>query len=440
MLVILVLIVGGALFWLNIAASAAANENAVLTIFGGNASVAHNGGAFAPATTGTIIQPGDGVKTDQTGRAAIQFPDGTITRLANGTEITLTSAHFNKDGSTHDISILEHAGRTLNNVQHLVGGASFNVTTQTTTASVRGTEFEVVVNNDGSVLIKLFTGKLNFNEVQITAGQQATATSAGKVTVTGNITPEPKDPFLPERIAEGKVTNDHTTPGSLQTVVGPPLHDGEKQTYGYDYAGGGDADFAVAYPGSVMGLQVTLPDGTKSPAGAPATGNPAEVLILDAPAGHYIITIFGISGLGVDGESPTLAMAAKEPCQSTNIDKNGAVRRGLSESDLAGAISVQGVTDLKAHITGQSVSGAIIDGSATFNGAAVTGTGVMFAANGNIGVIAVAATLLGVGIPAQSAANQIAAAVGQDLTHINPGYHVDRLYSCPGVLMIDGHH
>jgi len=442
-LVILVLIVGGALFWLNTAASAAANEDAVLTIFGGNASVAHSGGAFAPATSGTIIQPGDGVKTDQTGRAAIQFPDGTITRLANSTEITLTSAHFNKDGTTHDVSILEHAGRTLNNVQHLVGGASFQVTTQTTTASVRGTEFEVVVNNDGSILIKLFTGKLNFNglnQVQLNAGQQATATSAGNVTVTGNITPEPKDPFVPERNAEGKVNNDNTTPGSEQTIVGPPLHDGETQTYGYDYAGGGDADFAVAYPGSVMGIQVTLPDGTKSPAGAPVTGNPADVLVLDAPAGHYIITIFGISGLGADGESPTIAMAAKEPCQSTNIDKNGAVRHGFTESELAGAITVQGLSNLEVHIIGTSVSGAIIDGSATFNGAGVTGTGVVFAANGNVGVIAVAATLLGIGIPAQSAANQIAAAVGKDLTNISVGYHVDRLFSCPGVLMIDGHH
>src|SRR5260370_8865100 len=81
-LVVMVVVVGGLAFWLNTSASASTNAVAVLNVFLPVTSVAHNGGAFDPATTGAIVQPGDGVKTAAKGRAALQFPDGTFTRVA----------------------------------------------------------------------------------------------------------------------------------------------------------------------------------------------------------------------------------------------------------------------------------------------------------------------------------------------------------------------
>ena len=105
-------------------------------------SVAHGGGAYATSATGAVVQPGDSIKTDAKGRAAIQLPDGTLTRLAGGTELVLTSAHFAKTGNLHDVSILQKIGRTFTNVQHLVGGATFKVAGQAAVASVRGTKFE----------------------------------------------------------------------------------------------------------------------------------------------------------------------------------------------------------------------------------------------------------------------------------------------------------
>src|SRR5207245_2627627 len=79
-------------------------------------SVAHDG-AYSQANSGAMVQAGDGVKTDAKGRASIQLPDGTLTRLASDTEITLTSAHFAKDGNLRDVSIAEKVGRTFTNVQ-----------------------------------------------------------------------------------------------------------------------------------------------------------------------------------------------------------------------------------------------------------------------------------------------------------------------------------
>ncbi len=103
-LVVILLVVAGLVYWLNVAASASTNAVATLTVFLPTTSVAHNGGDYATAVSGAIVQPGDGVKTDAKGRASIQLPDGTLTRLASNTEFTLTSAHFAKDGNLHDAS------------------------------------------------------------------------------------------------------------------------------------------------------------------------------------------------------------------------------------------------------------------------------------------------------------------------------------------------
>ncbi len=262
-LVVIVVVVGGLLFWLNLSASASTNAVAVLNVFLPVTSVAHNGGAYDPATTGSIVQPGDGVKTDAKGRAAIQFPDGTLTRLASDTEMTLTSAHFAKDGNLHDTSIAQKLGRTFTNVQHLVSGATYKVSGQSATATVRGTKFEVYIKADGTMIVKLFAGQLDFvgkNTVHLVAPQQATADPQGSVGPAGPILPDPDDPFGPE-LAASDASAQGTTPGTEQDYIGPPLHNGEQQQVSYSFAGGGLVKAALGYPGSVMKLQVKAPGG-----------------------------------------------------------------------------------------------------------------------------------------------------------------------------------
>src|SRR5712692_10734373 len=85
-LVILAVIVGGGVFWINLSAQADVNVSATLTVYQPTTSVAHGGGAYASALTGTQVQAGDSVKTDKKGRASIQLPDGTLTRMASDTE------------------------------------------------------------------------------------------------------------------------------------------------------------------------------------------------------------------------------------------------------------------------------------------------------------------------------------------------------------------
>ena len=437
-LVILVLIVGGLLVGLSVAASAATSVGATLTVFVPAVSVAHAGGAYAPASTGAVVQPGDSVKTDDKGRAEIQFPDGTLMRLATNTEISLTNSHFGKDGNLHDMSILDKVGRTFSEVQKLAGGATFQVVGNTTTASVRGTKFEVLVNADGSVVIKLFVGGLDVDgksgHVHLNAGEQVTVAPDGTIGTPGPIVPDPNDPFGQEVLAEQQVETD-TTPGTEQDFTGGLLHNGEQQQFTYSFAGGSDIKAALAYPGSLMKLQIEAPDGHTYSSTGPS---PIVIVVPDPPPGIYKIDAIGVSGLNPDGEVPYVTVAAVEPCQTSDIAQNGAVRKSFTGSALAAQVQVSGLSNLQINVLGNFIAGAILQGGATYNGVPLTGTVLLYAHAGNLGVIPVAATAFGVNIPAQQAAQQIGSALGQDPSNIGVGFHIDRLFTCQGVVMIDG--
>ena len=436
-LVVIVLIVGGAVIGLNLAAQAAPNVGATLTAFVPTVSVARGGGAYAAATSGTIVQPGDSVKTDSKGRGVIRFPDGTAMQLANGTEISLTNSHFAKNGNLHDISILEKVGRTLSTVQHLAGGASFQVVGNSTTASVRGTIFEVVVNADGSVVIKLFQGGLDVDgktHVHLTAGQQVTIDTQGNIGTPGPIQPDPNDPFVGD-IAAQQAAEAGTTPGTEQDFVGGLLHNGEQQQYTYSFAGGSDILAALAYPGSLMELKIEAPDGHVYNKTAPS---PIVITVPEPPAGIYKVDVIGISGLNPNGEEPFLSVAASEPCATANIEQNGAVRHSYTGADLASAVQVSGLSNLQVTVLGDSLAGAILEGSANYNGVGLTGSILLYAHGGNLGIIPLAATAFGLNIPAQQAAQQIASALGDDPSNLSLGFHIDRLFTCNGVVMIDG--
>jgi hypothetical protein len=436
-LVLVILLVGGGIFWLNSSAQAAVSVSATLTVYQPTASLARGSGAFAAGASGAQVQSGDSVSTDAKGRASIQLPDGTLTRLASDSQITLDAAHFSKNGTLHDAKLTEKIGRTLTSVQHLVSGATFQVAGQAAVASVRGTKFEVYIKADGTMIVKLFDGQLDFdgkNHVHLVAGQQATADPQGNIGPPGPIQPDPADPFGPA-LAASAAADLGTTPGTEQDYIGAPIHNGEQQQYLYGYAGGSLVKASLGYPGSAMQLKVQAPDGQMyTGSGA----SPIVVSVVNAPAGIYKLFVVGVSGLGAGGEEPFLAVAAVEACVSSDIDQNGAVRRGYSDTDLGAAVQVSGLSNLRVSIAPNSPAGAIVTGQGTYNGVGWTGSVLLVPHNGVVEIMAVGATVFGVNVPAQQIVQQIGSAIGQDPTNLNVGFIVDRLFACNSVLMIDG--
>jgi hypothetical protein len=440
-IVLIVLIAGAVIVWLTMAAQAAVSANAILTVYQPAASVAHgSGGTFATANTGDLVQAGDAVRTDTKGRAALTLPDGTMTRLASDTTLTLDAAHFAKDGNLHDVKLTQQVGRTLTNVHHLVSGATFKVVGKSATATVRGTKFEVYTKADNSMTVKLFQGELDFETanrtIHLVAPQQISIDANGVITGPGPIVADPNDPFGAALQASDAVAL-NTTPGTEQDFIGAPLHNGEQQQYTYSYAGGSLVKAALGYPGSAMKLTLQGPDGQKYFGTGPS---PIVVTVNNAPAGIFTIIVNGISGLGTQGEEPFVAVASVESCVSADTDVNGAVHRGYTSHDLMQSVQVSGLSNLKLMIGADSTSGAILTGSGTYNGVNWDGAVVLVAHNGSLDITPVGGNVLGLSIPAQQVVQQVAQAIGQDPSNIKPGFMVDRLFTCRSVLIIDGRH
>jgi hypothetical protein len=448
-LAIIVILVAAGLVWLNVAAQAQVNVSGLLTVYQPVISTAHGSAAYSPAKTGAVVQASDSIQTDAKGFGAINLPDGTVTRLATNTTITLNTAHFTKGGNLHDVSFTQGVGRTFTNLQHLVSGATFDVHGKSATASVRGTKFEVYITADGKMTVKLFQGILDFTgkngTVHLVAPQQATADANGNVGPAGPIQPDPNDPFGPALDASTAVEIG-TTPGTEQDFTGAPLHNGEQQTYTYSYAGGNAVKASLGYPGSAMTLTVKAPDGQKYSQGGKS---PITVAISNAPPGIYTITVIGVSGLGKpgdanSGESPFVAVASVESCVSAipGTDQNGAVHRGYTAQDLVNAVQqsgqVSGLSNLKLSLAENSVSGAIVNASGTYNGVSWSGAVVLVAHDGVLDIVPTSGTVFGLNVPAQQLVQQISATIGQDPSNLSPGFVVDRLFTCNSVMIVDG--
>ena len=441
---VLVLLVAGGVVWLNVAAQAAVNVSGSLTVYQPIVTIAHNGGAAAAAGTGAVVQGGDQVSTDDKGLGAISLPDGTTTRLATDTSITLDSAHFTKGGNQHDVSFTQQVGRTFTNVQHLVTGATFDVHGKSATASVRGTKFEVYITPAGVMTVKVWIGTVilhnSLGQTVIGPGQQATVNPGQAPGVAGPIQPDPNDPFGPAVDASNAVAVG-TTPGTEQDFTGPPLHDGETQTFSYSYAGGGGIKASLGYPGSLMSITLKSPTGESQ---TKADKSPVTVSFTNAPAGIYTIIATGVSKLGSAGESPFIAVASVEDCKSDipGINQNGAIHRGYSAQDLISAVEssggVSGMSNLSIALNSDSVAGAIITATGTYNGFGWSGSVVLVAHNGSLDIMPTSGHIFGLDVPAQQIVQQVAAAIGQDPSNLNPGFVVDRLFTCNGILMLDG--
>ncbi|MFH0765091.1 MAG: FecR domain-containing protein [Calditrichota bacterium] len=150
---------------------------------------------------GTPLDDGDWVKTGKDGFCALIFTDDkSQIKLRENTEITIEGKRDNQSNIAKRISL--EVGQLYAKVDQQRG--SLQIATPTSVASVKGTEFWVVVFEDGTTvvvtiegvveLINRFSGKI----VEIRPGQQGSSNSNGDVE-SGPADPNktPKDPDQP---------------------------------------------------------------------------------------------------------------------------------------------------------------------------------------------------------------------------------------------------
>ena len=449
-LLIVVLVAAAIFFFAILPASAGSDTPATLSVFVPNTAVSGSqNGSYGNGTTGQILNPGSWVKTDAGGRGGINFPDGSVTRLAPNTQVGITQATLDSHGGLHHANLQQEAGRTLSTVKNLVGGGQFGVKGHGIDAEVRGTEFEIFVRPDGSILIKLFTGKLALSgphgSANLNPNQQSTVDPNGNVGAPAPIAPEPGDPFLLTNGPSGSetVASQGNQKGTVQTSVSatPITSAGQTADTAPYYSGGGDLTAVMTYPGSAMKLDL-LNSAGKVVASSQGP-SPLTVRVAGAPAGLYTGHVTGVV-LDHGPDAWAVSFATNPPCLPAQASDNtapDAVRIALSDRLINNQLVDGGLSDSSVTIS-PTTGGAVISGHLSYTGTSVGGTLVVYAAPPNLGLTLVAANVNGIPVTAQVAA-QLSRAGGRSLSTVQMGFSVDRVYGCKGpqggLMVIEGH-
>lgn len=429
------LFVGGGYWFFVVQAQAAVTAPATLILF--NQPVTVND---SPGAAGQPLNANDDVKTEATGHAAIQFPDGSYVRMSPSTEVRITGVQLQKNGNLQAAEVVQKLGRTLVNVQHLASGASFKVDGHSVSAQVRGTQFEVLVRATSTNLIKVFVGTVGVSgggrTVNVNAGQEIDAAANGTLAQPRPIQRDPLDPYPLIAQCTNAVSRG-TTSGTLQTSTGDPISTGQTSEVDYD-SSGGSVSVALCYPGSTMSLSVIDPDGsTHSLQGGAAI----QEVTFSGPPGRYeaLVTAVSVS----PAEAFVVAFATNAPCSADNVDTGGAVRETLGNSQIASALAESGAQGVAIYVSGESPTSAHVVYASSLGGLALSWTIDFYAATPDLGAVITQVTVRGINVTTEFL-SRFSSFGGRSISSIPSGFVVDRVYSCAAangddMMVVEGH-
>jgi hypothetical protein len=428
----------GSGYWFFVAqASASVTAPATLIVFNQPVTVNDN-----PGLPGESLNAGDQVATQTAGHAEIQFPDGSYVRMAPQTTVRIAGVQLQRSGTLQSADVVQKIGRTLVNVQHLAGGASFKVGGHSVTAQVRGTQFEVLVRQDNTNLIKVFDGTVTVSGKQtraVSAGQEIDADADGNLSAVRPIRRDTLDPYaLTAQCARAVAPG--TTPGTLQTSTGDPVSTGQNAEVDYD-SSGGVVSVALCYPGSFMTLSVIDPTGVVHDN---RNGTSPVTAHIQGPAGRWRAIVHAISVS--PAEAFVVAFATNAPCVASptaSADNGPTVRETLSNSQIQQALADSGLSGITLSVQGTSPTSARLSYYSNIGGTPISWTVVFYAATPNLGAVVTQVTVRGVNVTTQ-VLKYLGSAGAESINAIPQGFTVDRVYSCAAltgdnVMVIEGH-
>jgi FecR protein len=428
---VVLLVLGGGYFFFVVQASAAINAPATLIIFNQTVTVNHN-----PGIAGQSLNPGDEVATGATGHAQIQFPDGSFVRLSPSTTVQLKAVQLQRSGKLQNAQVLQKLGRTFTDVEHLATGASFQVNGHSVSAQVRGTQFEILVRNDGTNRIWAFVGTVTIvgkTTVKLQAGQEIDADSGGGLSNLRSSQFDPQD-TNPLTFVCAQNVSSGTTAGTTQTWNGDSLNGGQTAENDY-YSTGGNLSLSLCYPGSLMSVTVTDPNGkVYSKTGPP----PLVIKIASGAPGLYKAVVRAIT-VAAGGEPYSLAFATDAPCTAENFDDGMTVRQTLSSKQVSNALASAGIS---VQVVGTSATSATVTYFGKWNGVPVTWTVVVTAGTPNLSVTLTQVTVNNINFTTK--VTSYLSSVGASLSSLPTDFTVDRVYSCAGangdtIMVVEGH-
>ncbi|NQT70494.1 MAG: FecR domain-containing protein, partial [Desulfobacteraceae bacterium] len=133
---------------------------AMVSMLEGSVQRTKKGAAEAkPLFEGDFLSEGDRVTTGKKSRMELKMPDGSYVRYGESTTFELVSAGYNVQKKKRSISVSMILGKTWAKVSRLFGRRGrFTISTKTAVAGVRGTVYRLNVNQDDSVMVKVYWG------------------------------------------------------------------------------------------------------------------------------------------------------------------------------------------------------------------------------------------------------------------------------------------
>jgi len=195
--------------------------DAQLIIENGSVQVKHFG-SWADATNGMNLYQSDSIKTGDNTSASIIILKGSIIRLDENTEITLKEI-IQEDKIS--VTIQQDAGRTWNTVQKISGIDNYEVETPTTVASVRGTSFDVNVDDEGVTIVSVIKGIVNISITENNTVYTIELTKNWSITVSYDKIGDQLDgygrlkQFEPDEWIEDNLLEDIIFKGSLKEII-----------------------------------------------------------------------------------------------------------------------------------------------------------------------------------------------------------------------------
>ena len=432
---IALLVVGGGYYFFVVQASAAISAPASLVVI--NQPITVNGN---PGTPGESLNGGDSVSTGTGGHGAIDFPDGSYMRLAPDTTVQINSVQLQKNGNLQRIDLAQKVGRTFTNVQHLANGASFTVDGHSVSAEVRGTQFEVLVRPDHTNRIWVFVGTVKVTgktSRTLTAGQEIDADADGNITNLRSNQFDPTDPF-PQAQQCANTASGGNNAGTVAASSGDSLTNGQAAETDY-YSPGGNLTMTFCYPGSLMAVTLTDPNGGQQTRQGAA---PITIHIANGPPGVYKAVVRAIDVVA-SGEAYSVAFATDAPCSPENVDTGSVVRVALSSTQISNSLAESGTNGVTLYVSGTSSASARIVYYSSVGGLPVVWIIDFYAATPDLGAVITKVTVHDIDVKTE-VISTFTSLGGHSITAIPSGFVVDRVYSCAtlagdNIMVVEGH-
>jgi len=132
-----------------------------VTTLNGSAKLSHQGGSWGKLKAGQMLKGGDQVETGPGTKMELMLPDGSLLRFADNTRFKIVAIDMDERSGARNAKINVALGKTWANVNKgLKIKSNIDVASDNAVAGVRGTVYRMNVDEDQSVLVRVYDGEV----------------------------------------------------------------------------------------------------------------------------------------------------------------------------------------------------------------------------------------------------------------------------------------